>query len=162
MGTVLIFRLSDRPCAVATERVLEIVPMASLARPPGLPALLEGFLNLRGTAVPVLRLHRLFDLPGAPMALYTPLLIVRDGPRPLGLLVDEVKQVIEVSPDALLPIKEGHIFNDCAEAEVVLGDGHPPAHLLSCERLVLEQERQCIAELQAAAQRRLEELEGPS
>ena len=51
--------------------------MASLFRPPTIPSLLEGFLNLRGTAVPVLSLGRLFGLHERPLELHTPLVILR-------------------------------------------------------------------------------------
>ena len=130
--------------------------MAQLARPPGLPALLEGFLNLRGEAVPVVRLRRLFGLPEASPGLYTPMVVLKGREGPLALLVDEVSGVLSASEEAGLPVQEGHAFNDCVEAEVVL-DGRA-VHLLSTDRLLLEQERRRIAELQVVAQRRLSDL----
>ncbi len=151
----MVFTLAGQPCAIPLESVREVVPMAQLARPPGLPALLEGFLNLRGEAVPVVRLRRLFGLPEASPGLYTPVVILKEGP--LALLVDEVSGILSAPEEARLPVQEGHAFNDCVEAEVVL-DGRT-VHLLSKDRLLLEQERRRIAELQVTAQRRLSELE---
>lgn len=158
--TLLVAQFAGQVCGLPIEKVQEIVPMASLARPPGLVSLVEGLLNLRGTAVPVLRLDLLFHLPLKPPGLYTPLIVLRDLDCPLALLVERANGIISVSPEAFLPIREGHCFNDCAEAEVALGaDGHG-IHVLSVERLLLEKERQSIAELQAVAQQRLAELEG--
>ena len=60
---LLVFHTSGLSCAFPLEAVREIVPMARLSSPPGLPSGLEGFLDLRGIAVPIVRLDRLFDLP---------------------------------------------------------------------------------------------------
>lgn len=152
---LLIFRLGGEECAFPVKSVREVVPMVQLVRPPGLPALLEGFLNLRGEAVPVVRLRRLFGLPEGALGLYTPVVILKEGP--LALLVDEVSGVLSASEEAGLPVQEGNTFNDCVEAEVVLNGR--TVHLLSTDRLLLEQERRRIAELQVEAQRRLRELE---
>jgi purine-binding chemotaxis protein CheW len=139
------------------ERVREIVHMARLLRPPGLPPLLEGFLNLEGTAVPVVRLGRLFGQPEEPPGLYTPLLILSAGDRPLALMAEEITGLLSVEHQALVPVQEDRVFNNCVEAEIRL-DGRL-VHLLSAERLLLEEERLRLAQLQEAAQRRLKEVE---
>jgi purine-binding chemotaxis protein CheW len=143
------------------EEVQEIVPMAELARPPGLPSLLEGFLNLRGSAVPILRLDRLFQLPLNNPGLYTPLVILRSIHHPTGLMVDRVTGVFSAPEEACLPVRQKHCFNDCVEAEFVLEPDGGPIHVLSPERLLLHEERCRLAELQATAQQHLTDLERP-
>jgi purine-binding chemotaxis protein CheW len=154
---VLVFDVCGEPCALPVEAVQEIAPMASVARLPGLPSLLEGFLNLRGTAVPVLRLGRLFGAGRPVPGLYTPLVVMRGEAHLLALLVDAVIGIARLPADGLLPVDASHSFNGCAAAEVVIGGR--AVHLLSGGRLLLEQERQCLAELQARAQKYLEEAE---
>jgi len=61
--SLLVFHLSGQAYGLPLAEVAEVVPMALLSRAPGLPPLLAGFLNLAGTAVPVLRTDRLFGLP---------------------------------------------------------------------------------------------------
>lgn len=156
-GKLLVFEIAGQFCALPVEMVQEIVPMAALARPPGQPSLLEGFLNLHGTAVPVLRMHRLFDLPPAEPGLYTPLVILRGEGHPTALLVDGVIEISSAPADAFSPIRENSCFNNCSQAQVEL-DGRT-IHLLSPERLLLEKERLCVAEFQARTQRLLDELE---
>ena len=135
--------------------------MASLARAPGLPSIIEGFLNLRGVATPVVRLDRLFGLPGHPAGLYTPLIILRGRPDPVALLAERVDNVVLAAESALKPVLAGHCLNDCTEAEIWLEAKSRPIHLLSCERLLLEQEQSRVAELRAVAQQHLQELESP-
>ncbi|HLE20500.1 MAG TPA: chemotaxis protein CheW, partial [Vicinamibacteria bacterium] len=48
MHHFLAFELSESVCAVPLEEVHSIVHLPALSRPPGMPVLLEGFLNLRG------------------------------------------------------------------------------------------------------------------
>ncbi|MBI3697471.1 MAG: chemotaxis protein CheW [Acidobacteria bacterium] len=154
--TVLVFESGPALCGLPVEQVREVVHMASLARPPGTPSLLEGFLNLRGVAVPVVRLDRLFDWAPASPSLYAPLLILRGDPYPLALLATRTLEVVSPPPEAFLPVRE-ETLQGCVEAEVALGER--VVHLLSAPRLLLEKERKCVEQLQAAAQQRLDELE---
>jgi purine-binding chemotaxis protein CheW len=139
------------------EAVAEIVPMAALSTPPNRPILIEGFLNLAGSAIPVIRLERLFGLPVREVELYTPLLVVRTQAGPLALWVERVTGVCAVSESAPLTIEPGHSFNGCVEA--LLGTPEQRIHLLAVERLLLEKERQCVAGFQEQEQRRWHELE---
>src|SRR5438132_11427250 len=104
LQSLLIFRSSGLNCAFPLEAVQEIVPMALLARPPGLPSLLAGFLDLRGTAVPIVRLDRLFDLPEQQPGLYTPLIILRGPDSPVGVLVGAVRQIVSATAATFLPL----------------------------------------------------------
>ena len=156
--SVLVFQLPGAVCALPLAAIREIVPMALLSRPPGLPSLLEGFLNRGGTAVPGVRLSRLFDLPELVPALYTPLLILRTSEDRIALLVERVRGIVAVSPDDIRAGHDGDTFNDCVEGEITVGE--TIVHLLSPERLFVEKERQCLAELQAIEQDRLRDLEG--
>ena len=85
---LLVFHSSGLDCAFPLEAVREIVPMARLSSPPGLPSGLLGFLDLRGTAIPIVRLDRLFDLPEQKPGLHTPMIILRGVLGPIGILVD--------------------------------------------------------------------------
>ncbi len=131
--------------------------MAELARTPGQPSLLEGFLNLRGVAVPVVRLDRLFDLPPVAVGLYTPLLVLKGTAHPTAFLVSSVEDVASAPAGTWPRLEEGDSLNGCAWAQFEWRGCRTV--VLAPERLLLEQERQCLAELQSQAQRRLEELE---
>src|SRR5258708_35758362 len=128
--------------------------MAQLSRPPGLPAPLEGILNLAGTAIPVLRLDRLLALPEQPPGLYSMLILLKGvSSGRIAILVDRVSEILPLPESAFLPIADDHSFNACAEAAVtVRGE---VVHVLSPARILLDQGREALAEYQATAQRRL-------
>jgi purine-binding chemotaxis protein CheW len=155
---VLLFDLSGQAYAISVLAIREIVPLAMLSQPPGLPPLIAGFLNLGGTSVAVVRTARLFGLPERETGLYTPLLILRDTQLPLALLVDHVSGIVSVADADVVPIRDHDSFNACAEGMISLGGQH--AVLLSPERVLLEEERHRIRELAAAQQARLDEIEG--
>src|SRR5713226_3579615 len=149
------FHLAGQLAAIPLENVDRIAPMAQLARPPGLPAPLEGILNLAGTAVPVLRLDRLLALPEQPPGLYSMLIVLKGVSNGrIAILVDRVSEILPLPGSAFLPVAN-HSFNACAEAAVtVRGE---IVHVLSPASILLEQEREALSEYQAIAQRRLQD-----
>lgn len=155
-GKAIVFEVSGYSCGLSLEQVREIVPMCDLARPPGLPPMLEGLLNLRGEITAVVRLDRLFGLPAIVLRRHSQLVVLR-GPTPLALLADRVLDIAAVESPELLP-SEDSVFNDCLAG--VLPTARGPVHFLHADKLLLAQERQRLAELQQIAQRRLAELEG--
>jgi len=130
--------------------------MAELASPPGLPHLLEGILNLAGSAAPVLRLDRLLDLPEQPPGLYSMLIVLKGAAYDrVAILVDRVIEILSLPESAFLPVSKDDSFNGCAGAAVtVRGE---VVHVLSPARILLEKERQALAEFQTMAQRRLQD-----
>lgn len=157
-GTYLVFDVAGRRCALAREHVRRILPLPMLGRPPGLPAAVEGILDLAGSAIPVIRLDRLFGLTPAPLHAYQHLILLAHGPPTLALLADRATGVVTVADAAVVPLPDGETFNGCATGHLASDGG--PIHLLSVERLLTRREHDALAEFQAAEQRRLEELRG--
>jgi purine-binding chemotaxis protein CheW len=153
---VVVFQIGGRACALRLGAVREILAMAELSRPPGLPALLLGFLNRSGRPLPVVRLAHLFDLEEPEPGLYTPLLIVESGARVLALLVECVTAVAETGGVIPLPLEDRATFCGCAESFVEIQGKTVP--LLNADRILLEEERRRIAEFEAEEQRRLAAL----
>ena len=155
---LLVFHLAGELAALPLENVERILPMAQLARPPGLPSILEGFLNLAGVVVPVLRLDRLLQLPVQRPGLYSMLILVKgaaDGG--IAVLVDRVSEVLTVPESALLPVGKEHSFNGCAAAAVAVREDI--IHLLSPSQILLKKERESLSEFQAMAQLRIQHWE---
>jgi purine-binding chemotaxis protein CheW len=155
-GDLLIFRSSGLGCAFPLNTVREIAPMARLSCPPGLPSGLAGFLDLRGTAIPIIRLDRLFDLAEQLPGLYTPMIVLRGIAGPTGILVGSVKGIVEMPPDGLLAIPDDCTFHGCATGAMEL-DGEV-IHVLSPAALLRDSERRLIADYSAMSLARLDQL----
>lgn len=118
--------------------------------------MLQGILNLAGTAVPVLRLDRLFQLKEQRPGLYSMLIVTKGVAQgQVALLVDRVGGIVTVAEGAVLPVGKQNSFNDCADGVVTVDE--QLVHLLCPSRILLAQERQALAEFQEMAQRRLQD-----
>src|SRR5580698_8848026 len=153
MQNLLVFHTSGLDCAFPLEAVREIVPMARLSSPPGLPLGLLGFLDLRGTAVPIVRLDRLFDLPEQQPGLHTPMIVLHGSPGPTGILVNDVRSIVQVPAEQLVDIPGDRTFQGCATGALRL-DGEV-IHVLSPAALLQVSEARVFADYAAIAQARL-------
>jgi purine-binding chemotaxis protein CheW len=153
---LLVFHSSGLVCAFPLEAVREIVPMARLSTPPGLPSGLAGFLNLRGTAIPIVRLDRLFDLPEQQAGLHTPMIVLRGILAPVGILVNSVRGIARVPANGLVEIPSDGTFQGCARGAMEI-DGDL-IHVLSPTALLQANEDRLLADYTASAQARLIQL----
>jgi purine-binding chemotaxis protein CheW len=93
--------------AVEIESLREIIPYGEITRLPRVPAFVRGLINLRGSVVPVvdlaLRLGLSETLPTARSSIVIAELDL-DGERTrIGLITDNVHQVIELGDDDIEP-----------------------------------------------------------
>ena len=154
---VCVFRLAGQNFGVRLEVVSAIVPMAELSRPPSMPSILEGFLNLGGIAIPVVKIAGLLGLPEERLALHTPLMIIRRGTRRMALLVNCVTHIADVAVGGMVPIAAADSFNGCVEGRLTAAD--QAVHVLSMDRLLLAEEQQVLAEFEEAESRRLSQID---
>ena len=160
----VVFDVAASRCALPRAEVRELLPLPRLSRPPGLPKAVAGFLNLAGAAVPVVDAARLLGLASADdevePGLYQHLILIRRGPGPdVALLVDRVVDVISIAPERLTPISDADTLNGCVAGEIDTGGG--PIHVISGERLFLEEERQALADFAKSAAERLRDWAAP-
>lgn len=99
------FRLADETYGLEILQVRELTGVLPITRVPNKPDAVRGVVNLRGRVMPVLDLGRKFGLKPTELTDQTVIIIVQ-LPRPggsitLGLLVDEVLEVLKLSPDQI-------------------------------------------------------------
>lgn len=152
----VVFTVGEETLALRQEDVRRVLPLPALGRPPGLPQIVEGILDLAGVAIPVVRLDRLFGFPPAPLHPYQHLLLLSSVNPPLALLVDRVTEVLRDLGPRITHLGPGETFNDCAVGQFAHGSGS--VHLLLAERLLNEHERQALADFQRMEKRRLDEM----
>ncbi|MEP7066607.1 MAG: chemotaxis protein CheW [Gemmatimonadota bacterium] len=92
---LLLIRHGAEYFAVALTASMEAMELPVLTKIPGSPALLLGLLTDRGAGVPVFDASRIFDVDASGRGDEV-LVIIRDGERQVGLVVDEIEDVIMV------------------------------------------------------------------
>ncbi|RKH09184.1 chemotaxis protein CheW [Corallococcus sp. CA053C] len=106
-SSYLSFMLADEQYAVGLLQVREIIEYRPVTRVPGMPAAVQGVINLRGSVVPVVDLAVKFGLPPRPITRWSCFVIVEatfDGQQTvLGLLADTVREVLELGPGDIEP-----------------------------------------------------------
>ena len=99
-AALLTFKVAGQLYGVPVNKVIRIIEMVTITHLPEAPDTIQGLINLHGQPVPVMDLHRRFGLPRPAYGLHTPIVLVDAAagdspPRPLGLVVDSVQQVVE-------------------------------------------------------------------
>lgn len=100
------FQLGDESYGIEVAKVQEIVWMTEITHVPRSADFVEGVVNLRGKIIPVLDLRRRFGLAAQEVTPKTRIVVVKVGPRVLGLIVDRVHEVVRMSADTVTPPPE--------------------------------------------------------
>ena len=109
---LLLFRACGRVFAVDAGVVREILPASPATRIPGAPVAVRGLVNVRGTLVTVVDAALAIGLADAPAAggagaegagAAGTLVLLELRSCPVGLVVDEVLDLLEVGDRALAP-----------------------------------------------------------
>ena len=151
----LLLDVAGTPCALPRAEAGEILPVPDLFRPFAAGGWLAGFLNLGGSAVPVIDLARLMGLrtgehhPG----LYDHLVLLAEGRT--AILVDRVSDLVSVPLEQVRAVGPEHAFNGCVAAEITLGEqvvqGLAVARILTVEERVRVEALTRLADARLAA-----------
>ena len=105
--TFLSFTLREEVFAINVSKVINILEMKPITKVPKTPAFMRGVINLRGMVLPVIDLRIKFGLPRKEATVDTSIIVLninKDGDSVmLGILVDAVKEVLELKMDEIAP-----------------------------------------------------------
>ncbi len=153
---VIVFQVKEYRCALRVEDVEELLPMAKLWKTPGMPAAMEGMLNLGGRVMPVFRMDRLFHTQEVKLELYTPILLVKSDKGSVGFIIEKAIGVHTVESKDVAGMK-ANVSDDAIEAEITIKDQR--VALLSLKKLLAREEVQKAKELGAEIEIRKKEAE---
>jgi purine-binding chemotaxis protein CheW len=104
-GKYLTFCLGDEVYGLGILKVQEIIGVMTVTRVPRTPSFVRGVINLRGKVVPVVDLRLKFGMPAREDTERTCVIVVqvlRGGKQiTMGLIVDEVSEVLEVKGEQI-------------------------------------------------------------
>lgn len=120
----LIFTLKDEEFAIEISRVVEILRPQKVFEMPELPDFIQGVINVRGLIIPVVDMRKRLGLPKAEREM---IVIINYGRDRVGLIVDEVKEIIEIedneissSPEVLRNFRTGYLKAFAKKAERII------------------------------------------
>jgi purine-binding chemotaxis protein CheW len=95
-GKYLTLFLGQEEYGLDVAKVQEIIRMLPITRVPRAPSFIRGVVNLRGRVVPVLELRARLGLDSVEEARETCIVIVRSGDITMGIIVDQVRDVLDI------------------------------------------------------------------
>lgn len=104
---LVIFRLRDEEFGIEINQVREILSLIDITPIPVSDEYIIGVINLRGEVIPVIDLARQFGLPVSSSLPKTARIVVIEAvDNTVGVIVDEVPQVIKISAGKIEPAPE--------------------------------------------------------
>jgi len=88
---------------IELTRIKEIIRHQELTVIPEAPSFVLGILSLRGIAVPVIDLRKLFNLPDKKITEYSVIIVMEVLGRLMGMLVDGVSDMINIKDEDIAP-----------------------------------------------------------
>lgn len=101
---VIVFSLNEKLFAIPTNKVSEITKSMPLIKVPNAPDWVEGLINLRGNVVTIINLSKILFIEDK--LCYNSIIILNYEDDLLGLLVDEVEQVLNIKEEQIQILKK--------------------------------------------------------
>ncbi|MBC7958852.1 MAG: chemotaxis protein CheW [Vallitaleaceae bacterium] len=95
----IVVKIGREQYGINIKYIQNIVRMQGITRVPKAPFYIKGVINLRGEIIPVMSIRLKFGLEAEQYKNNTRIIIVKISGQAIGLIVDEVKEVVEI-PEA--------------------------------------------------------------
>ena len=102
-GKFLTFQLAEVGYGIEIRHVTEIIGIQKITDVPDMPDFIRGVINLRGKVIPVMDVRLRFNLPSRPYDERTCIIVVNLDGKSVGLVVDEVSEVLEIPAEQIEP-----------------------------------------------------------
>lgn len=100
---LIAFRIANQEFCVDIMQVREIRGWTQCTPLPRTPSYMKGVINLRGAVLPIVDMGARLGLAATETSARNVIMVVTVGGRTLGLLVEAVSDIIEVSDDMVQP-----------------------------------------------------------
>jgi len=122
---VVRFLAGKESFGVDIGRVQEIVTVPEITKVPDTPDFIEGIINLRGKIVSVIDLRKRLKFQCPPKDKKNRILVTEIDGKVIGLIVDEVSEVLRLNPEKIEPPPEmvNSVGAECITGVGKLDDG---------------------------------------
>lgn len=98
---IVIFKIEDDEYATSISQVERILEFEKITKIPDAPEYLMGVINYQGRIIPIIDLRKRFNLSGAGIVNERKIIIAKQGEGDIGLIVDAVSEVADISEDVI-------------------------------------------------------------
>jgi purine-binding chemotaxis protein CheW len=101
---IVVFELNAEQYGVNIAVVESIIKMQPITQMPHAPAFVEGVTNLRGKVLPVIDLHKRFNLLPRPADKNSRIIVFAVNGTEVGMIVDGVSEVLTIDEETVEPV----------------------------------------------------------
>jgi len=102
-GKYLTFVVEDEVYGIEIQFVTEIIGIQPITKVPDSSTYIRGIINLRGKIIPVMDVRLKFKKESIPYNDRTCIVVVDIGTMQIGMIVDNVAEVIDISDENIVP-----------------------------------------------------------
>lgn len=125
----IVVKIGQEQYGINIKYIENIVRMQHITRVPQVPAYIKGVINLRGEVIPVMSLRLKMGLPEDVETKASRIIIIKmEQHGNIGLMVDEVKEVVNLEEDQIEKVSYGSRDNS---ESFILGIGKYEGGLIS-------------------------------
>jgi purine-binding chemotaxis protein CheW len=100
----VVFSIDGEEFGLSIENISSIEKMLEIFKIPNAPDYIEGLANLRSKVHTVFNLRKRFNLPSIEFDDDTKIIIVNTSSAEIGIIVDEVHEIVKVDEDQFSPM----------------------------------------------------------
>lgn len=119
-GKYLTFVLGEEEYGIDITKVKEIIGVMEVTHIPRTPPFIKGVINLRGKVIPVMDLRLKFGMPELAYTNETVFIVVEVGGALIGIVVDTVREVLNIHEAEIEPPPQ---FGSKLDTAFILGMG---------------------------------------
>lgn len=136
----LSFKIANEDYGIEIKYIIEIIGIQKITKVPNISEYIKGIINLRGNIIPVVDVRTRFGLKEIEYNDRTCIIVVRLSNTSIGLIVDEVQEVVNITEENIAPPPA---TNKGSHSKFIQGIGKVGKNvkiLLSINRLLYEDE----------------------
>jgi purine-binding chemotaxis protein CheW len=141
----------DIDVAIAVESITRTTPVSDALQPlPGSVDFLEGVMHLNGALLPVVNLKKRLGLPSSSWSATSKVAVITVFNQPCGILFDDIKEVLRVEDDAVIPIHAALQSSDPIFSHIIKPKGRTGHFNLLDLGALFQQDAMAISGFQAS------------
>ena len=146
----LTFHVNGEDYGIEIRFVTEIIGIQNITKVPDMPHFLKGVINLRGKVIPVMDVRCRFAMPEQDYDERTCIVVVNIDETAIGLVVDQVQEVIDIPESQVEPAPETSRGKSSPFLQGMGKIGEKVKILLNVEQLLYDEELASIQQVATA------------
>lgn len=146
-GKFLTFSLGNEVYAIEIKFVTEIIGIQPITEIPELPEHVKGIINLRGKIIPVMDVRLRFRKKPVEYNDRTCIIVVEVKDVSVGLIVDNVSEVLSIADENIVPPPEMNRGTDNKYIKAIGKVGNDVKLIINCEKLMNDNDLEDIRQI---------------